>query len=192
MLLLPLSRSSALTLGLGLAFGFLNGVVFLGCEATRPLFSGVPVMKTRSLSYPSQVLPLLMQFWQNGRSLLHCFFRHVSCFLLQSLSFRLFFSLLSLFLFLTTSTAIIFIILFLSLPTLDACEKRKPEGTGKQTFTLRLRQVSHPLYLPGTPTILSIFTLGAFVCVYAYNTCIARPVFGPRSLCMCVRVGVRV
>lgn len=130
MLLLPLSRSSALTLGLGLAFGFLNGVVFLGCEATRPLFSGVPVMKTRSLSYPSQVLPLLMQFWQNGRSLLH--------------------------------------------------------------FTLRLRQVSHPLYLPGTPTILSIFTLGAFVCVYAYNTCIARPVFGPRSLCMCVRVGVRV
>lgn len=73
MLLLPLSSSSALTLGLGLAFGFLDGVVFFGCEATRPLFSGVPVMNTRSLSYPSQVLPLLMQFWQNGRSLLHCF-----------------------------------------------------------------------------------------------------------------------
>lgn len=106
MLLLPLSKSSALILGLGLAFGFLDGVVFFGCEATRPLFSGVPVMNTRSLSYPSQVLPLLMQFWQNGRSLLHCFLvvlvtSHTVCFL-SSLS-------LSLFLFLIASIAIIFI-----------------------------------------------------------------------------------
>lgn len=123
MLLLPLSKPSALILGLGLAFGFLDGVVFFGCEATRPLFSGVPVMKTRSLSYPSQVLPLLMQFWQNGRSLLH--------------------------------------------------------------FTLRLRQVSQPLYLPGTPTILSVFVLSAFVCMRMY-ACICRPGFGPWSLCMCV------
>lgn len=111
MLLLPLSKSSALILGLGLAFGFLDGVVFFGCEATRPLFSGVPVMKTRSLSYPSQVLPLLMQFWQNGRSLLHCFLAvlvnsHTVCFL-SSLS-------LSLCLFLIASIAIIFIIVFFS------------------------------------------------------------------------------
>lgn len=49
LLLLP-GSSEALTLGLGLAFGFLEGVVFFGCEATRPLVSGVPVMKTRSLS----------------------------------------------------------------------------------------------------------------------------------------------
>jgi hypothetical protein len=114
MLLLPLSSSSALTLGLGLAFGFLDGVVFLGCEATRPLFSSVPVMKTRSLSYPSQVLPLLMQFWQKGRSLLHCFLVmsvafSYSVFLVVSLALAL-----SLFVFLVASIAsipIIFVIL---------------------------------------------------------------------------------
>lgn len=52
-------------------FGFLDEDPFLGCEATRPLFSGVPVMKTRSLSYPSHCLPLDIHFWQYGLSLLH-------------------------------------------------------------------------------------------------------------------------
>lgn len=109
MLLLPLSSSSALTLGLGLAFGFLDGVVFFGCEATRPLFSGVPVMNTRSLSYPSHVLPLLMQFWQNGRSLLHCFLvvlvaSHTVSFLSSPSP--------SLFLFLTAGIPIIFTTVF--------------------------------------------------------------------------------
>lgn len=33
-----------------LGFCFLDTTVFLGCDATRPLDSGVPVMKTRSRS----------------------------------------------------------------------------------------------------------------------------------------------
>lgn len=49
-----------------------EGVPLLGWEATLPLSSKVPVMKTRSRSNPSQVLPLLMHLEQKGRSLVHC------------------------------------------------------------------------------------------------------------------------
>lgn len=37
---------------------------FLGWEATLPFVCGVPVMKTRSLSYPSHCRPLDVHFWQ--------------------------------------------------------------------------------------------------------------------------------
>jgi hypothetical protein len=50
---------------------FLDDEPFLGWEATLPLLCGVPVMKTRSLSYPSHSLPLAMHLWQYGLSLLH-------------------------------------------------------------------------------------------------------------------------
>jgi hypothetical protein len=50
---------------------FLDDDPFLGWEATLPLFCGVPVMNTRSLSYPSHSFPLAMHLWQWGLSLLH-------------------------------------------------------------------------------------------------------------------------
>jgi hypothetical protein len=43
---------------------FLEDELFFGWEATLPLFCGVPVMKTRSRSYPSHCLPLDIHFWQ--------------------------------------------------------------------------------------------------------------------------------
>lgn len=97
-------ESSSAPLGLALFFG--------GWDATRPLVSGVPVMKTLSLSYPSHCLPLAMHFWQKGRSLVHYKIDQP-----------------------------------VSVVDLD----RPPCW---RTFTRLRRQVSQPLYFPGTPTMI--------------------------------------
>lgn len=184
MLLLPLSSSSALTLGLGLALGFLDGVVFLGCEATRPLFSGVPVMKTRSLSYPSQVLPLLMQFWQKGRSLLHCFLImsvafSYSVFLVVSFS-------ISPFLYLSFSSPVSpSSSSFLSPLVFFLCLIHAREIIeGKQGTNLYSSPAASlaPLILArNTNHCVDLCAWRVCVCM-RINACISRPVFGPRSL----------
>jgi hypothetical protein len=66
--------------------------------------------------------------------------------------------------------------------------KQRKQKTKVHTLTRRLRHVSHPLYLPGTPTISSMFATAYRIRVYGYTCIYARWQCLSDCLSLCGRV----